>query len=171
MHHAASLLTGVLATGQRTKAGRCPWNHLTSKALLSARLHFPLFEWEVEPNMTAEDQQCHTQQYATCWYTGGRPSASRRSSVVKHLPVTKCWQQQRQNRAGISYQVSDHHYEYEYHQCLASLRLILWFSAAEELSGTLGFLTHQLVCTRRVWFSPVRRCLIFDPEQKGFTAG
>lgn len=103
--------------------------------------------------MSAEQQQRHTQPFATCYCTERRLSASCRTSVVKHLPVAKCWQQERQTRAGISYQVSYHHYEYEYYQCLACLRLILWFSAAEELSGMLGFLTRQLVCTKT--------CLIF----------
>lgn len=53
------------------------------------------------------------------------------------------------------YHLSCLQYEYGY-QCLASLRLPLWFSAAAEaLSGTVDFSTRQLVRTKT--------CLIFPP--------
>lgn len=46
------------------------------------------------------------------------------------------------------YHLSYLHYEYGYYQCLVSLRLILWFAAAEKLSGMVGFSTLQLVRTK-----------------------
>lgn len=52
-----------------------------------------------------------------------------------------------------SYHLSYLHYEYGYYQCLVSPGLILWFSAAERLSGMVSFSTRQLVHTKT--------CLIF----------
>lgn len=46
------------------------------------------------------------------------------------------------------YHFSYLHYEYGWYQCLASLRLIRSFFAAEKLSGIVGFLTRQLVRTK-----------------------
>lgn len=131
------------------------------------------FEWEVDISLAADYQDsctlaclCSATQSSYVLAAAQRAKQGELSSCFSSLICGEKWHiiysllavmellTKWQSRAMEPYQLSYLHYEYGYYQCLVSRRLILWFSAAEKLSGMVGFLSRQLVRTKT--------CLIFS---------